>query len=334
MISPKKMRACVIAIFVLLLCTTSDVPAHEKSKKKKTEPRGVPVLWRDPGNVSARDTFRGPGGAASKPDLSRVTFIKESKGGYSTRFRVKDGAGREWVAKLGKEAQSETAAVRLLWAVGYVTETNYLAPCVRIMNAPKPAKEVERCANGGFANVRFEARPKNVKRLDAWKWDKNPFTGTREFQGLKTLMVLINNWDVKDSNNVIFQTRRGGRQELEYVISDLGATFGKTGSLPVFWRITRSRNDPAGFSHDRFIEGVRDDGRVNFEFEGKNTGLFNDVKVEDARWIGSLLSQLSDLQLINIFRAANYTPEEVRILRSAVRGRINQLVNLPHGGSR
>jgi hypothetical protein len=329
MISPKKMRALVVAIFVLLLCTQAGVVAREKSKQKRP-PRGTPVLWRDPGNVSARDTFRGPGGAASKPDLSRVTFVKESKGGgYSPKFHVKDGAGREWVAKLGKEAQSETAAVRLLWAVGYVTETNYLAPCVKIANAPKPAKEVERCAGGGFANVRFEARPKNVKRLDEWKWDKNPFTGTREFQGLKTLMVLINNWDIKDSNNVILQTRRGGRSELEYVISDLGATFGKTGGLPVFWRITRSRNDPAGFSQDRFIEGVRDDGRVNFEFEGKNTGLFNDVRVEDARWIGGLLDRLTDLQLINIFRAANYTPEEIRVLRNAVRGRINQLVHLP-----
>jgi hypothetical protein len=326
-----KLSRALVALIILLcaLSPTATFAAREKSKKKPA-PRGTPVLWRDPGNVAARDTFTGPGGTAMKPDLRRVTFVKESKGGgYSTKFRVKDGAGREWVAKLGKEAQSETAAVRLLWAVGYVTEINYLAPCVRITGAPKPAKEVERCADGGFANVRFEARPKSVKRLDPWKWGDNPFKGTREFQGLKTLMVLINNWDIKDSNNVILQTRRGGRQELEYVISDLGATFGKTGGLPVFWRITRSRNDPTGFSHDRFIEGVRDDGRVNFEFEGKNTGLFNDVRVEDARWIGGLLNQLTDLQLINIFRAANYTPEEIRILRNAVRGRINQLVRLP-----
>ncbi|MFL6228642.1 MAG: hypothetical protein ACJ741_07660 [Pyrinomonadaceae bacterium] len=331
----KLSHAFIVSLTIVCGLLPVSADARDKSKKKKPEPTGTPVLWRSPGDVSARDTYYGPGGRASKPDLRRVTFVKESKGGgYSTKFRVRDGAGREWVAKFGKEAQSETAAVRLLWAVGYVTEVNYLAPCVQIRNAPKPSKEVERCANNGFANVRFEARPKSVKRLDPWKWDKNPFTGTRELQGLKTLMVLINNWDIKDSNNVVFQTSRGGGSELEYVISDLGATFGKTGGLPVFWRITRSRNDPAGFSHDRFIEGVRDDGRVNFEFEGKNTGLFNDVRVEDARWIGGLLSQLSDLQLVNIFRAANYTPEEIRTLRSAVRGRIRQLVNLRREGSR
>ena len=45
-----------------------------------------------------------------KPDLSSVTLIREEKGGYSTKYRVRDGSGREWVAKVGKEAQPETVA--------------------------------------------------------------------------------------------------------------------------------------------------------------------------------------------------------------------------------
>ncbi len=51
-----------------------------------------------------------------RPDLRQIKFIKEEKGGYSKKFRIQDAAGREWVAKVGKEAQSETAAVRLVWA--------------------------------------------------------------------------------------------------------------------------------------------------------------------------------------------------------------------------
>ena len=62
---------------------------------------------------------------------SRITFIKE-KGGYSEKYRLKDGRGRIWVAKIGNEAQSETAAVRLLSAVGYKTEVNYLVPRLAI----------------------------------------------------------------------------------------------------------------------------------------------------------------------------------------------------------
>jgi hypothetical protein len=328
-----RMSRALVAAFVILctLAPVGAVAAHSKKRDKKKDKSaltGLPVLWRDPGDIGARNTFLGPGGASMRPALRRLTVLKTEEGGYSPKVKVRDAAGRVWVAKMGKEAQSETAAVRLLWAVGYVTEINYLAPCVHFTGTVKLSKEVERCAGGGYANVRFEARPTNVKRLDQWKWDKNPFTGTREFQGLKALMVLLNNWDVKDSNNVIIQTHRNGRSELEYVISDLGATFGKTGSLPIFWRITRSRNDPEGYSEDRFIEGVRSDGRVNFEFQGKRSGFFNDVTVAQARWIGGLLNQLSDLQLINVFRAANYTPEETRLLKDTVRRRIDQLVTV------
>jgi len=35
-------------------------------------------------------------------------------------FVWRDGAGRELIAKMGKEAQPDTVASRLLWAVGYL----------------------------------------------------------------------------------------------------------------------------------------------------------------------------------------------------------------------
>src|ERR1051325_6769354 len=86
---------------------------------------------------------------------------------------------------------------------------------------------------GKFRNVRFEARPESVDREGEWKWDDNPFKGTREFQGLKVMMVLLNNWDIKDSNNVILATRGTRGTELRYAISDLGATLGDTGKWPL-----------------------------------------------------------------------------------------------------
>jgi len=167
----------------LLLCLIAQASAaDDKKDEKKQTPVGLPVLWRAPDDIAARDLYHGPGGEAMRPDLRRVTFVKEETGGYSKKFRVRDGAGREWVAKLGKEAQAETAAVRLVWAVGYMTEINYLAPCVRIEGAPAPGKGMETCAGGGFANVRFEARPEGVERLDEWKWSENPFVGTKELR--------------------------------------------------------------------------------------------------------------------------------------------------------
>ncbi|HEX8119456.1 MAG TPA: hypothetical protein VF521_19410, partial [Pyrinomonadaceae bacterium] len=289
-------------------------------------PRGTRVLWRAH-EVEKLDVLAGPGGKGMKPDLRRLRVLEEETGGFSPKYRVRDASGRVWVAKLGSEAQSETAATRLVWAAGYMTEVNYLAPCVRLPGIKKIKKEVERCAGGGFANVRFEARPAGVKRLDEWRWKENPFRGRLQLQGLKVLMALLNNWDMKDENNVILHVP--GRGELRYAISDLGATFGKSGGLPLFWRITRSRNKPEDYAEAKFIDKVKSNGRVDFNFTGKNKGLLDDVTVAEARWVGRLLARLSDDQLADAFRAANYTPEEVRTLASAVRSRVEELVNLP-----
>ena len=146
---------------------------------------------------------------------------------------------------------------------------------------------------------------------------------TKEFAGFVVLMGLLNNWDLKDDNNkIIFVPDAPGGPELRYILSDLGATFGKTGGF-----LSRSRNKPEDYVKSKFIEGV-EGGRVRFAYSGKNSGLFSNITVENARWIGSLLARLSDKQLSDAFRAANYTPEEVQMLTTATRARINQLVNL------
>jgi hypothetical protein len=251
-----------------------------------------------------------------RPNVRRLTFLKEEKGGWSKKFRVRDAAGRVWVAKVGKEAQSETASTRLLWAAGYMTEITYLVPRVSI-----PGK-------GVFQNVRFEARPENIEREGAWAWEQNPFVGTRELQGLKVMMVLLNNWDTKDENYVVLAVPTRNGTELRYAISDLGATLGDTGKWPLLWRFTRSRNDPQGFRGDKLIDEIKEDGRVDFEFTGKKRGIYNDITVEQARWLGKLLARLSDGQLRDAFRAANYSPTQVRTLTRAVRTRINELANL------
>ncbi len=270
-------------------------------------------MWTEPADIASRNLYYGPGGKEMMPDLSRVTFIEEEKGGYSTKYRVQDGRGRVWVAKLGKEAQTETVANRLLWAVGYQTEISYLVPRVNIRG------------KGTFERVRFEARPSNVKRVDEWEWDKNPFIGTRPFQGLKVMMVLINNWDIKDSNNRVLFARnpRTGRSELRYIVSDLGATFGKTGSF-----LTRSRNKPDDYVKAEFIDEI-EGNYVDFHYSGKRKSVFRNITVDQARWMGELLSRLSARQIKDAFRAASYSPEEIELMAEALQIRIAELRSLP-----
>ena len=307
----RKYLAVAILVFV---ASFSSAEAQQKKKKDKI-PQGTPVLWTTPAKINSRNLYLGPGGAAMQPNLRRITFLEEDEGGYSgTKYRIRDAAGREWVAKIGKEAQSETAAVRLLWAVGYETEINYL---VRRLTIP---------GKGAFEEVRLEARPNWETRAGEWKWEDNPVIGTREFQGLKVMMLLLENWDIKDSNNEIVQVK--GTNKLRYIVSDLGATFGKTGGLPVLWTVTRSRNNPEDYEKAEFVEGV-EGNRVKFRYSGKKKDIFEDITIANARWLGGWLSRLSGSQIRDAFRAANYSSEEVGTLTDAVLDRIEQLRSLP-----
>ena len=310
-----RMKRARIAILVLVVLLIPSIETGLAKSKKKKQPTGTPVMWVRPTDIGSRDLLLGPGGAEMRPDLRRITFIKEEKGGYSKKYRVRDGSGREWVVKSGKEAQSETSAVRLLWAVGYLTEVNYLVPRVMIRG------------KGTFTNVRFEARPQEWDRAGEWKWKKNPFTRTPEYQGLKIMMALINNWDLKDSNNVILQVPTDRGNELRYAISDLGATFGHASTTPIFWRFTRSRNNPKNYAKSEFLEKVKGN-RVVLHFGGKNRGLMKDITVDDAIWLGGWLAQLSDQQVRDAFRAANYTPAQVDLLTRTVRARTSELLSL------
>ncbi|MDQ3818338.1 MAG: hypothetical protein M3362_11780 [Acidobacteriota bacterium] len=327
-----------ILALVLIICLPAISPfsAFAQSKRDEDESNraGTPVLWKAPVDLPARDLFLGPGGKRMRPDLSHVTFENDETGGYSVKWNVKDGSGRKWVAKLGKESQAETAAVRLLWAVGYMTEVNYLVPCLHVEGAPKPRKKVERCEGDGFANVRLKSRPKDFKKAGNWSWKDNPFVGTKEFEGLVIMMALLNNWDLKEENNKIFYVPAGdhGEGELRYMVTDLGASFGQVKvNAPILWRIFRNRNDPRDYSRDSLIDSVKR-GRVFFSYTGKQEELFDDIKVEDARWIASLLRKLSDRQIGDAFRAANYTPEEVSLLTDTVRSRITELAEIQSEG--
>src|ERR1044071_3958215 len=123
----KILRSAITLAALLLLF----VGVEAQKQKSNDNDAGQPVLWQRV-NIDKQDLFLGPGGREMQPDLSRITLIREEKGGHSKKFRIKDGSGRTWVAKVSDEAQSETSAVRLLSGIGYVTEINYLVSSLTI----------------------------------------------------------------------------------------------------------------------------------------------------------------------------------------------------------
>src|SRR5437588_8443308 len=313
-----KFRRLGLVTLVAIVLLAGPALLAQKKKGDKTDKQTLPdapaVIWREPADIATRDLFLGPGGEAMRPDLSHVTFIKQEVGGHTTKYRVRDGRGMEWVVKLGNEAQSETASSRLVWAAGYYTDITYFVP------------EVDVEGKGRLKNVRFEARPKEIKRYDVeWDWDDNPFRGTPELQGLKVMAVLLNDWDLKTQNNRVLFVRddSSATGELRYIISDLGATLGKTGN-----NITHNRNQPRDYAHGRLIKKVEGQ-KVLFDFHATHHQMLDSLTVADAKWLGRILSQLSDQQISDAFRAAGYSPEDIQLLTASFKERVSELVNLP-----
>lgn len=118
-------------LLVLFLASGVILQEAPSAKKRPTESvRGKklpPALWLSGANqmdIASRDVFYGPRGKEHEPH-GTFWFIKEDLDGTSPKLIVKDDQGVKWNAKLGSEAQPETAASRLTWAVGFFAIEDY-----------------------------------------------------------------------------------------------------------------------------------------------------------------------------------------------------------------
>jgi hypothetical protein len=338
-------RWFLILISLSLVAALSfDAFSNAKLKKiKRQHANKAAVLWRHPGNIRNRDLYYGPGSKALAP-APPFRFLKEVKEGGMPKFEVEDARGVKWRVKLGPEAQAETAASRLVWAVGYNAEEAYYIDRARIDGLRKLSRGQKYIEGDSVRGARFEPRRDNVKRGQEWGWSKNPFKNTRELNGLKTMMVLLNNWDTFKKNNRVLHDKNSG--EAVYTVTDLGATLGSAGGIGS----RRSKSNVQDFERRRMVGKVDGDKvKFNYDLKPKKLGLLSmvwppyyfrqrkatyamqKVPLSDASWIGSQLAQLSDNQLRDSFRAAGYdratTEKYVRTLRS----RINELNGLPQG---
>ena len=324
----------LLLAFALLLpvLSPSSVESKEIRSKRNVTVQKQSAIWLQPSDIRTRNLFFGPGGRAGLPHPP-FRFIEEDKQGGSPKFVVRDGRGLRWKVKVGREARPETAAVRLLWAVGYFADTNYYLQRTRVLGLPKLSRGAEFTSpDGTVRGARFE---RMTDKIDDWSWFDNPFVGTREFDGLRVMMSLMNKWDLKQSNNGILNAGRRQR----YYVSDLGDTFGRTGGDG-----TRTKGDVQDYMESTFIDRVNGSEvdlvmksrppiyyAVAVPYYVKRTRMekvADDIPRSHARWIGHWLGQLSNRQIRDAFRAAGYSPAEVEGFASEVRQRITQLNRL------
>lgn len=328
-------RGAVVALCCTAVLLTSCVSA---TARKKSHDSTKEVLWQDPGDIRVRDLFWGPGGKDKQPEAP-FKFEGEDLNGNSPKFDVKDAHDKKWKVKMGAEARPEVVASRLLWAVGYFANDTYFINDLRVDDLPKQLSRGQQYVDkaGEVFQVRLQRKP--GKDHKPWSWSENPFVGTREFNGLRVMMALLNNWDLKDENNAYYKDEKTGRHI--YYVSDVGSTFGTTGKS---YSDEASKNNFDAYKNSRFISQVKD-GRVSFNFPThpaiyhvfnlpyfvhsmRNEWIGHDIPVQDVKWIGSLLAQLTPQQINDAFRAGGYAPEQIEAYASVLRQRIADLAKL------
>jgi hypothetical protein len=297
--------------------------------------RSTAVIWHDRGDAAALDLTTGPGGKDREPGID-FTFVKESTGGTSPKFDVVDERGTTWKVKLGEEARSESAASRLLWAAGYTVDEDYYRPEIRVRGLARLARGRGFVTQGNtVTGARLE---RDVAGADSitWDWYDNPFVGTREFNGLRVMMALVNNWDLKAINNHAIGTAAGGG---EYSVTDLGATFGRTGNS-----LKRSKGILKDYAATAFIDKATPtyvDFRMNsrpfflsiFAFRNyrvrtRMESVVKHVPIADAQWIGDRMGEFSAAQLGDAFRAAGFSAGDVEAYTQVIVLRIAALKRL------
>ena len=299
-------------------------------------------LWREPKDIASENMLYGVGGREHEPK-GPFTFVKEDLEGTNPKYNVRDENGVKWKVKLGAEARPETVASRFVWAVGYHTDEDYFLPEITISGMPARVHRGQKLISPGgvMHNVRLK-REGDEKKEDIWRWRDNPFTGTRELDGLRVMMAVVNNWDLKDENNAIRNIKRptDGDKRI-YEVSDLGASFGSEGLSRTH---EQSKGNLKAYVHSRFIKKEGPEF-VDFnvprrpalvvlvnprEFFGRMglRGIGRHIPRQDAQWIGQMLGQLSDQQIRDAFRAGGYSGQELDGFTAAFEQRIAELKKL------
>ena len=309
-------RPLRVAIGVLLAAAAAAAltgAASQLSHSKITR-ASIDELWRDPGNIAARDLRFGRGGRALMPSPDTEYVFKDSDlTGYSAGYDVVDPQDRKWDVKTGDEAQTEVITSRLLWAVGYHQPIVYFVPEWKMTNGP-----VSKPGSGRF-------RLSSDHDTDGdWSWLDNPFVGSRQLKGLIVANLIVNNWDLKPSQNRVYTGVRNPARW--FVVQDLGASLGKTA-----WPVG-NRNNIDDFESQRLVLGVQD-GRVQFDYHARHKDLLADITPADVVWICRLFERITDQQWSDLFAGAHMSDELASRYTRKIKSKIHEGLALQSQGA-
>jgi hypothetical protein len=283
---------------VLVACANSPHAAQPVSGA----PADIAELWQEPADLLERDLLHGPGGAEIAPAPNgSFEFVAFKTTGTNPGYDVKDASGRIWSVKLGIEAQSEVTASRILWAMGYPQPASYFVPQFTLTGVDAGVK----------TNARFRTDLPQWRSAGEWSWYENPFANTQAFRGLFVAQLVLNNWDLKTTNNRIYEaTDSSAVPRRQYMVRDVGSTLGYSKQFRLFTMLGTpgrqgSKNDVDGFEQQGFIESVSGN-KVTFDYRGMHQALVDTITVPDVIWACEQLAKIPDGHWQAAFKAGAY----------------------------
>jgi len=310
------MRTITIAVAAVALtigasCAGVKVPVTTTAPA----PSGA-SMWVEPTDIATRDLYYGPWGPERAPNPKGVyTLVERKHTGVNLGLTVKDEKDREWSVKqaypggLDPEGPVEVVVSRLLSAVGYHQPPVYFLPAFTLKDDFGKTVEV-----GG----RFRLKDESLKDTGYWKWEENPFVGTKPYQGLIVALMMFNSTDLKNTNNTLYEHKNGDLIEQWYVARDVGSALGDAN--PVAAR----KGHPDSFEQVPYILGVNN-GKVEFAYSSWYKNLVRDrITPEEVAWISELLARLSDKQWADAFRAGGFAPDDANRFITKLKEKIDQ----------
>jgi hypothetical protein len=292
-----------LSVVVVVLVACAYTP---HAQPQSAAPAEAAELWQEPADLIDRDLYSGPGGATLAPRADGTyQFVAFKTTGTNPGYDVKDASGRQWSVKLGIEAQPEVTTSRILWAMGYPQPASYYLHQFTLTGADAGVK----------TNARFRTELDQWRPTGEWSWYENPFLNSQPFRGLIVAQLILNNWDLKTSNNRIYEAADAAAMpRRQFMVRDVGSSLGHSKQFPFFAMLgTRgkqgSKNDIDGFEQQGFITKVLGND-VDFDYRGKNQELVDTVTAPDVIWACEQLAKIPDGHWQAAFRAGGY-PQDI-----------------------
>ncbi len=302
---------CVVAVACLTTgCARRPVLGGGSQIRQPAPQVALLELWSEPHDLSQANLLWGPSQETNAPAKGDVfTVLALDKTGYSRGYDVKGTDGREWDIKVGKEVQPEIVLSRILWALGYHQPETYFVTDWQLTGSWE--------SEGEPARFRLQS---DHESEGEWAWLENPFAGTRPMQGLVAINLLLNNHDLKTSNNRVYRLRDPKAEPTRrYVVQDIGSALGKPRGFPY---VRGTRNHIDDYEELTLIRRVNG-SEVQLDYRGLHGDILERLSPADVIWACALMNRLSDAQLDDAFKAADYAPDirqrYITKLRSKIR---------------